>query len=177
MAASQQIRNRGLPMLVFVDMDGVVSDFDGHFMDVYGKPMDSMTNKEKGRFWDAECVALRFFANSPAIEEGCNLVTNLGASGFSVVFLTSTGGQLQHIDIAKQKLDFLNRAGFWMYPVVFATGTESKAKFASPDSVLVDDRQKVVDAFRGNGGTAHLFKRELWQDIFEEIAGFRVVGD
>lgn len=156
-------------MLVFIDMDGVVADFDKHIVDVYGKTMEQMTNKEKDRFWDSECVAYRFFANAPVIDEGCSLVINLRSSGFDVSFLTSTGGQLQHIDIAKQKLDFLHRIGFVDVPVAFATGTKSKAMFASPDRVLVDDRQKVVDAFRENGGIAHLFQRDNWRLTFDAI--------
>ncbi len=159
-----------LDELIFIDMDGVVADFDKHVLDVYGKTMDEMSNKEKDRFWDAECVAFRFFANSPVITEGCNLVSDLVAAGFNVSFLTSTGGQLQHIEIAKQKLDFLNRIGFGMFPVAFATGTKSKAMFAAPGKILVDDRKKVVEAFRENGGSSILFEREKWQVIFEAIA-------
>jgi hypothetical protein len=157
-------------MLVFIDMDGVVADFDKHVVEVYGKPMESMTNKEKDRFWDAECVAFRFFANSPLIQEGASLVKSLCEASFPVSFLTSTGGQLQHIEIAKQKLDFLQRHGFGDLPVAFATGTASKATFASPSNVLVDDREKVVDAFRSNGGVAHLFQRDRWQSVFDAIA-------
>lgn len=155
--------------MIFIDMDGVVSDFDKHVIDLYGKPMEQMTNKEKDRFWDSECVAFRFFANSPLIEEGELLVRNLKGYGVPISFLTSTGGELQHIDIAKQKLDFLQKHGMGDLPVAFATGTKSKSDFASANSVLIDDRQKVVSAFRDRGGVAYLFERERWQHILNDI--------
>jgi len=157
-------------MLVLVDMDGVVSDFDGHVKAVYGKPMSEMTNREKDKFWDAECVSHRFFANSPAIPEGLEFVKRVESAGIEMTFLTSTGGELQHIDIAKQKLDFLQRNGMGHLPVAFATGTKCKASFARPGCVLVDDRDKVVDAFRERGGIAHLFTRGNWLSIFDSIA-------
>lgn len=155
--------------MVFIDMDGVVSDFDKHIEGVYGKSMDVMTNKEKDYFWDAECVAHRFFANSPPIQEGIDLVKTLERAGISLCILTSTGGQLQHVDIAKQKLDFLQRYELGHLPVTFATGTKSKASFSNPGTILVDDREKVVAAFRENGGHSYLFKREYWKDIFNSI--------
>ncbi len=159
----------GVVMLVLVDMDGVVSDFDRHIETVYGKPMSEMTNKEKDKFWDAECVSNRFFANSPPIPEGLEFVKRLNDAGIEMTFLTSTGGQLQHIEIAKQKLDFLQRYNMGRLPVAFATGTECKASFAKPGTVLVDDREKVVNAFRGRGGVAHLFTRDNWESIFDLI--------
>lgn len=157
-------------MLVLVDMDGVVSDFDRHIVDVYGKPMSEMTNKEKDKFWDAECVSHRFFANSPVIPEGLEFVKRVESAGIEMTFLTSTGGELQHIDIAKQKLDFLQRNGMGHLPVAFATGTKCKSSFAKPGCVLVDDREKVVTAFRERGGVAHLFTRDIWLSIFDSIS-------
>lgn len=160
-------------MIVFVDMDGVVADFDRHVESVYGKSMDDMTDTEKSRFWDAECVSYRFFANAPPIQEGISLVKSIEALGFDMAFFTSTGGQLQHVDIAKQKLDFLQRYYIGHLPVVFATGTKSKASFANDRAVLVDDREKVVNAFRANGGTAFLFTRDNWKEVVDSIIEMR----
>lgn len=156
-------------MLVFFDMDGVLSDFEGHVFKTYGKSMSEMTNKQKDKFWDAECVSNRFFANSQPIPEGFELLKQLEDAGLEVIILTSTGGQLQHIDIAKQKLDFLQQHGLGYLPVAFATGTKSKASFANAATVLVDDREKVVDAFREGGGIAHLFTKDNWRTIFDSI--------
>jgi len=155
--------------LILIDMDGVVSDFDWHMLTEYGKLLSEMTNKEQNRFWDSECVSRRFFANSPAIIEGIQLVNKIEEAGIEMAFLTSTGGQLQHIDIAKQKLDFLQKNGLGHLPVIFATGTKCKASFAKPGTILVDDRDKVVDAFRIRSGIALLFTRDNWLSVFEAI--------
>lgn len=155
--------------LVFIDMDGVVSDFDKHILTEYGKPMAEMTNKEQNRFWDSECVSKRFFANAPPIYEGLQLMTKLQEAGIEMSFLTSTGGQLQHIDIAKQKLDFLQKHGLGHLPVTFATGTDCKASFAKPGTILIDDRDKVIQAFRARGGVALLFTRDSWLSIYMSL--------
>lgn len=98
------------------------------------------------------------------------MVKAIQSRGIDVAFLTSTGGGLQHIDIAKQKLDFLQRHGMGYLPVSFATGTKSKALFARPGIVLIDDRKKVVDAFRSSGGVAYLFSRSNWKSIASQIS-------
>ncbi len=161
-------------MLVLIDMDGVVSDFDRQFMTVYGKTAEEMTNKEIDSFWDSGCVAHRLYANSPAIPEGLEFVKKVEDAGFDMTFLTSTGGRLQHIDIAKQKLDFLQRHGLGHLPIAFATGTKCKASFAKAGCVLVDDRKKVVSAFRERGGTAYQFTRHNWMSIFEYLTALSV---
>lgn len=158
-------------MLIFVDMDGVVSDFDGHVLELYGKPMEQMTPEEQKQFWDEDCVSKRFFANAPLIIEGLHLVRTLQSARYDLSFLTSTGGGAQHIEIAKQKLDFLQRHHLGHIPVAFATGTKSKASFAHSGAILIDDRQKVVDAFEQAGGTGILFSRDIWGDVVSRIAG------
>lgn len=156
-------------MLVLVDMDGVIADFDERFLKLYGKTAAEMTGTELGRFWDAECVASRFFASLSPIQEGLDLVSALQRQRLAVSFLTSTGGGLQHFDIAKQKLDFLWRLGLGDFPVTFVTGSEDKASFAKPGMFLVDDRHKVVETFRKRGGVAYLFTRDNWQWILQDL--------
>lgn len=146
-------------MLVFIDMDGVVSDFDEHIVNCYGKPMDQMSGSEKDQFWKIDCAAKQFFANSPPISEGVAMVKRFRELGIPLCFLTSTGGGEQHTEIARQKLHFLREHGMGRLPVAFATGTASKAAFANKNTVLIDDRQKVVTAFAESGGKAFLFNR------------------
>jgi hypothetical protein len=159
-------------MIVFVDMDGVVADFDKHFTEIYGVPIEEADGETSNAFWNVDCVSYRVFANSPPIQEGLALVESLVECKVPFSFLTSTGGGKQHIDIAKQKLDFLQRYGMGGAPVAFATGTKCKASFASPNAVLIDDREKVVDAFRSGGGTAYLFTRDNWRFIADDCSRF-----
>jgi hypothetical protein len=158
-------------MLIFIDMDGVVADFDAHMLECFGLTMEEMTEQEKEQFWNVECVSKQFFANAPLIPEGLHLVRTLRSARFELSFLTSTGGGKHHLEIAKQKLEFLERNHFDDMPVAFATGTKSKASYANAGTLLVDDRQKVVDAFKSAGGNALLFTRENWGDIVSAVAG------
>ncbi len=153
--------------MLYVDMDGLVADFDGGILKRYGKAMDGLTGAEMDYFWNTGCVADRFFASLQPIQGGIKFVSGLIANGIEFSFLTSTGGGVQHIEIAKQKLDWLHSMGYVNYPVAFCTGTKSKASFASPGCMLFDDRQKVVDAFIEAGGEAFLFVPDEWEEALE----------
>lgn len=156
-------------MIVYIDMDGVVADFDGHFLELYNQPLEEMTQREKDDFWDSDCVADKFFAEEPVISEGIEMVTEIHKLGIPLSFLTSTGGGINHCEIARQKLDFLERVGFRTTPVAFANSTKTKAMHAHLDAYLIDDREKVVDAFIEAGGAAWLFKRDRWEEAVEWV--------
>jgi hypothetical protein len=150
-------------MIVYIDMDGVVADFDRHFLDMYSVPMNELSNKNKSLFWDDWCERDKFFRSSPPIEEGLLMLEEIDLMGVNWSFLTSTGGKKRHTEIGIQKLEWLKK--HWGDPCEFAlaTGTLGKAKHAHLDAFLIDDRQKVVDAFRKDGW-AHLFERDKWED-------------
>jgi len=87
-----------------------------------------------------------------------------------ICFMTSTGGLPHHIVIAKQKLDWLHAHGLGGHPVAFCMNTRGKGQYAYPGAILIDDRQKVCDAWVDGGGYAHIFTREWAMDIAAHFA-------
>ncbi len=162
--------------MIYVDMDGVVSDFDAGIADLYMKPMEKMSKLEQQEFWNHTCIETNFFAHLPPIVEGLDLVRFLIESRIDFAFLTSTGGGPRHFDIAKQKMEFLARNFISEVAIAFCTGTKSKASFAAPSALLIDDRLKVVDAFRAAGGCAFLFSRDMWLESLAEVKQFCGLG-
>ena len=159
--------------MIYVDMDGVVADFDAGIQSLYGRSFETLDSSEQSMFWNSDCAAHRFFANLAPIPEGIALVRGLLQSGLKFTFMTSTGGGKMHLNIAKQKLDFLSSVGISESPVAFCLNTLSKAWFASENAILIDDRQKVVDAWREAGGEAILFTRENWESILDRLLQYR----
>lgn len=142
--------------MIYVDMDGVVADFDKAIINVFG---EEYSDKVADKFWKTTCVKAEVFRKMPEIPVGLRMVSQL-ATISQVCFMTSTGGMPHHIDIAKQKLDWLHAHGLGGFPVAFCMNTKGKGLFAQHGAILIDDREKVCAAWEKNGGHPILFSRE-----------------
>lgn len=152
---------KGKKEMIYVDMDGVVADFDKGILNYFGEPY---SEKIANQFWNYTVKDIQFFDGLSPINEGLDMVREISESN-DVCFMTSTGGMPHHIDIAKQKLDWLHRYGFGDKPVAFCLNTEGKGKYSYPGAVLIDDRQKVCNAWEKRGGKSFLFTRECALEI------------
>lgn len=157
--------------MIYVDMDGVVADFDAAVHAEFGQPYVSGGPVDEA-FWREECVlGKEIFRKMPPIREGLEMVGALRAAGATVCFMTSTGGMPHHIDVAKQKLDWLRANGVGDCPVAFCMGTQEKGLFARAGHILIDDRPKVCMAWTDNGGVALQFSREAAPAIVRHCLG------
>lgn len=158
--------------MIYVDMDGVVADFDSAIVKLFG---EEGLDRNADKFWKQTCVESEVFRHMDEIREGIVMVLSLIENGFKVCFMTSTGGMPHHLDIAKQKLDWLKSHHLGSLPIAFCMNTEGKGLFAQSGSVLIDDRQKVVDAWDRNGGKGILFTKEaapfIWQQVHSIVRG------
>lgn len=141
--------------MIYIDMDGVVADFDASIVKIFG---EEYSDKIADEFWRQTCVEAEVFRKMPVIPEGILMVDAIRAQR-PICFMTSTGGLPHHIDIAKQKLDWLHAHNLGQHPVAFCMNTKGKGAYAHAGAVLIDDRQKVCDAWTQGGGTALLFDR------------------
>jgi hypothetical protein len=158
--------------MIYVDMDGVVADFDGMIRNFYGKGMEEMDDAQMSEFWDSRCAVWKAFARLQPIPEGLKLVEWLRSHDMEMCFLTSTGGGIFHHEIMAQKVDWLHNNIRGSIPVAFCTGTASKATFAGPNHYLIDDRKKVVDAFVERGGWGSLFSPDTWEECLRGALHF-----
>lgn len=152
--------------MIYIDMDGVVADFDAAIVQIFG---EEYSNKIADKFWKETCVNAEVFRKMPRIAEGVSMVEVI-RSRRPICFMTSTGGMPHHIDIAKQKLDWLHAHGFGEHPVAFCLNTKGKGAYAYPGAVLIDDRQKVCDAWSERGGQAILFERSRATEIAQQFS-------
>jgi hypothetical protein len=159
-------------LMIYIDMDGVVANFDKRFREMFGCSIEDMTDKPVfADFWARRC-ANEFFTHLDAIPEGIEMVDEIYSLGLPCAFLTSTGGGFHHYGIARQKSTWLARHFSNAIPVIFCTGTASKAAFAGLRSLLIDDREKVLTAFIGAGGSGVLFTPDRYSEIVQEVVAF-----
>ena len=144
--------------MIYVDMDGVLADFEQGIIDHYGR---EFSNEIADGFWKKTCVSDCIFMRLPVIQQGLNMLRTIKGAGLSPCILTSTGGGRHHLNIARQKLIWLEDHGVSDVPVAFCMNTQGKGAYAQPDAYLIDDREKVCRTWEDWGGSAIRFRPEL----------------
>ena len=163
---------------VFIDMDGVLTDFVGGVSQMIGMPM---TNDDKGHSeYDKrkqELTDKRLFRNLPPMPDMWELIGYLKHTGLPLEILTAAGyinrelGVWDKNEWVKQFVD----------PTIVTTcvysGSE-KAVFAKKGHVLIDDRQKNVDCWVAAGGIGivHKTARDTISEMKRLRNNLQVVG-
>lgn len=141
---------------IFVDMDGVLADFDSYYERLYGVTTKEGFNKTR---WTDFCKSAKFASLDyfPGAERLIQYLKNIeNLPGVSVMILGSTGGYDFHGEVQRQKL-------FWLkthdipFPAIFVPGKRFKRFHATSASMLVDDHPENVKQFIEHGGHAHQY--------------------
>lgn len=143
---------------IFVDMDGVLANFDAHFERLYGVLPKDGFNKTR---WEDFCKSEQFKLLNP-FPGAFTLVDFLEdiekLPGVSVMILGSTGGYEYHgtVQEQKQKLSWLEKHKI-DFPAIFVPGKRFKRFHATSSSMLIDDHPENVNEFITYGGHAHRY--------------------
>ena len=148
---------------VYVDMDGVLTDFERRFEQFAGVTPDEFMAQKKiefgqekadEQFWnliDKE-IGVRFWAGMPWMPEGEELYRYI--KKYKPTILTSPSRE-ESSRIGKGVWVKRNMSGT---PVKFGYKADGKAKFAGPNKILIDDREDNISAWKAAGGIGILFK-------------------
>jgi HAD superfamily hydrolase (TIGR01509 family) len=148
---------------VYVDMDGVLTDFERRFEQFAGVTPDEFTAqktiefgkaKADEQFWDLvdKQIGVRFWAGMPWMPEGEKLYKYIKKTKPTI--LTSPSRD-ESSRIGKGVWVKRNMSGV---PVKFGYKASGKAKYATPNSILIDDREDNISAWKAAGGIGILFK-------------------
>jgi phosphoserine aminotransferase len=74
-----------------------------------------------------------------------------------VEILTSSGGLNYHEQVKEQKKVWLKKYGIAYKPHV-VPGRKHKKEYATPETILIDDTEDVIDSFNKAGGIGILHK-------------------
>lgn len=135
---------------VYLDMDGVLADFDAGAEDVIGT-----TNTYKwewihgsAAFWDRLNAAPEFFLNLPPMRDLDVLWSSV--QHLSPIVLTALPKRDDH-DVARQKREWISRHLGPDVPVITCL-TSEKPNYCNPGDVLVDDRAVNRQLWEQRGG-------------------------
>lgn len=141
---------------IYLDMDGVVADFESRYHEMFGKtPSDSRDSKEFSPNWTKFVLSEQFKTLDwwPGGQELIKFTEEVRKLelGVDIQMLTSSGGQKFHAEVAQQKVFWLCQKGI-PYFANIVPGRRLKSNYASPETILVDDTEDVIDAFNKAGG-------------------------
>ena len=148
---------------VYVDMDGVLTDFERRFEQFAGVTPDEFMAQKKiefgqekadEQFWDLidNQIGVRFWAGMPWMPEGEELYRYIKKSKPTILTSPSRDDSSR---IGK---------GVWVkrnmpnIPLKFGYKASGKAKHAGPNKILIDDREDNIQAWKAAGGIGILFK-------------------
>jgi hypothetical protein len=140
---------------IFVDMDGVLTDFERRFEQFAGvTPDEYMSQKEiqygkdkaNEQFWDLvdKQIGVRFWAGMPWMPEGEELYKYI--KKYKPTILTSPSRE-ESSRIGKGVWVKRNMSGT---PVKFGYKADGKAKFAGPNKILIDDREDNISCLESS---------------------------
>ena len=151
------------PFVLFLDLDGVFSDFNRRVYDLSGKQPFELGNK----LWKIIMADKQFFASLELMKDAEYLWEYV--KQYDPTFLTGAPpGERSRT----QKREWVAKKFGDQYTTIVLP-KKDKQLHSGPHKVLVDDTQINIDQWIDKGGHG-VFHRDVWETIdrLEEIRGF-----
>ena len=142
---------------VYLDLDGVLADFETAYNNSYSKKLQGTSIPElakiKKTFSD-----IHFFRDLPLVKNANKLVNLIYKYPVDVRVLTSVGKHGSKENAIDKVIWLKNNFPKLANKFSYVTTSSEKAKFAKPDVLLIDDREKSTTPFAAAGGQVVLYK-------------------
>jgi hypothetical protein len=137
---------------IYVDMDGVLCDFEKRYKELYGNIKEHDRRKTfRPNFFDF--IESNQFATLDPMSDFSTLKTFLDSIDVPKEILSSTAYEETYQTISNQKNIWLQKHGINWAPN-FVPGKRHKYKFATTDSIIIDDTLSVIEDWRKADGKA-----------------------
>ena len=138
---------------IYLDMDGVIADFVKRYKEMYHmEPRDAEKKRQFDQFFD-QFIESNQFATLDLMPGSMMGLEFLRKINVPTQILSSTANEKRYDSISKQKMIWLQKHGITFTPN-FVPGKRHKWKFATPNSIIIDDTESVIDDWRKAGGIA-----------------------
>jgi predicted secreted acid phosphatase len=142
---------------IYVDMDGCLTDFEKRYTHLFGKaPLEARSQKEFNPNW-AKFIQDKNFEKLDWFPGAQDLLKYVNSTKIPVEILSSSGGEKFHGEVTVQKINWLKKHGI-NYKANIVPGSSKKSPYATPQTILIDDTDYVIDAFNKAGGVGILHK-------------------
>jgi len=144
---------------IFVDLDGVLSDFHKRYKEEFGLDPNTTSKKEFHSIFD-RFIARNNFATLDLYPGALDLISYLNSVNIPKEILSSTGYDSVLREVSLQKQEWLHKHGI-DYKANFVPGKKFKYKYATPNSIIIDDTLSVIDDWNKAGGIGILHKEVI----------------
>jgi hypothetical protein len=147
---------------IYLDMDGVLCDFNKRFEEMFSyNPGSEALASERDRKefspnW-RHFVDTKQFATLDWFPGGRELIQYVESLRIPIEILSSSGGIKNHSEVRDQKTSWLRARGL-LYPINIVPGRRIKKYFSYQGNVLIDDTADVIEEFNQGPGKAILHK-------------------
>lgn len=146
--------------IVYVDMDGVIADFDKGFQKITGKSTDDVEDPELWAAIDAHGKA-KFFSELEWMPGGQEMWKYI-ADNFLKVKILSALGKSDKIDrqTTQGKLGWLrhNIPSLQLDDIILVENKHRKRHYSKPGDIIIDDTLVVIQEWVKKGGIGILHK-------------------
>lgn len=146
-------------MIIYLDMDGVLCNFERRYFQLYNELPGSMRDRKDFNLHWQHFIDTKQFETLEWYPGGKELVLFcLEQDDIPVELLTSSGGVKNHDEVARQKRVWLDNNGLGKLKANVVAGRKHKAEYATPNAILIDDTQDIIQSFNAAGGIGILHK-------------------
>jgi 5'-nucleotidase len=158
--------------MIFLDMDGVLADFDGGFQKKFGVHPDYYRENKKG-MWDLIHSDEEFFTTLPQVAGAVSFYEEVRFGYQLPIAILTACPHSAYEDVARQKKLWI-RNNLRYPPMVLPTyGSETKTHFMQDEGdILIDDWGKNCKAWEDAGGRAIKFEGD-WEVVKEKLIEYR----
>lgn len=138
---------------IYLDLDGVFADFDGAIEKGMGKPSSEVDGDEMWEYIRKEIDNSKWFYNLPKMADADTLYNYV--KDYKHTFLSASGDDPKW-QIANQKKGWVKKT--YGGKTIVVKHSRNKAKYATENSILIDDRKKSIEPWKAAGGIGILHK-------------------
>ena len=136
---------------LYIDMDGVIADFSKRYREKFRvTPEETRNNKEFNGYFK-KFIDDSEFSTLDLMPDANELLHFLHELDVHKEILSSTARPENHGMIAPQKQMWLLKHNIH-YKANFVPGKSLKYKYATPNSIIIDDTKSVIDDWNKAGG-------------------------